>query len=74
MVATEMQTALREKGLDAMKRSEYTRFKEAHEESSLLSPELPAFVIASLALRAKPSLSGCFISWDGDECRQYRKS
>jgi hypothetical protein len=73
MVATDMQAALREKGLNTMKSSEYSRFTEAHDEGTLLSPEVPAFVIASLALQAKPSLSGSFVSWDSDECREYRK-
>jgi len=74
VVATEMQAAIREHGSSSMKASELSRFIEAHKEGTLLAPEVPGCIIASLALRSSRILSGSFISWDSDECKDYRKS
>jgi hypothetical protein len=57
-----------------MKPSELERFVVAHKKGDLLAPEVPGFVIASLALRASPSLSGSFVSWDSEDCKEYRKT
>jgi len=73
MVATEMQAALRERGSQVMKASEFSRFTDAHSTGALLDPELPGYVIASLALNASRELTGSFVSWNSEECKPYRK-
>ena len=72
IVATEMQAAVRERGLSTMKASEHSRFTTAHSTGTLLDPEVPGYVIASLALKAPRELSGSFVSWDADECKDFR--
>jgi len=73
LVATNMQAAIRERGPSTMKLSEHSRFTDAHAAGKLLDPEVPAYVIASLALKAPESMSGSFVSWDSEECKEYRR-
>ncbi|KAJ7179064.1 hypothetical protein C8R46DRAFT_1072354 [Mycena filopes] len=64
MVSTGMQAALRESGAAI--------FVNTHADGKLLRPEEPGHVIAALALQAAKSLSGQFVSWDSQECADYR--
>ncbi|KAJ6598986.1 hypothetical protein DFH09DRAFT_1129745 [Mycena vulgaris] len=71
MVQTDMQAVLRQTGAAHMAAQDHTKFVVAHEEGYLLKPEDPGHVIASLALHARKSMSGEFVSWDSDECADY---
>ena len=69
-----MQQQIRDHGDGRMDKGVHEMFVREHTEGKLLPPELPGHVIASLALRAPSSLSGQFLSWDGEECKEFRKS
>lgn len=68
-----MQTIIRQGGSEAMGVGHDT-FVKLHEDGKLLKPEAPGEVIARLALEAPASLSGKFVSWDGEECKAFRSS
>jgi len=72
MVDTGMQTTARNAG-DVMEVSDYNKFAQAHEKGKLIKPEQSGHVIAALTLRAAKSLHGRFVSWEADECAEYRK-
>ncbi|KAJ7498838.1 hypothetical protein FB451DRAFT_1203190 [Mycena latifolia] len=72
MVQTDMQALLRQTGAAHMTAQDHNKFVVAHAEGYLLKPEDPGHVIAALALHAAKSLSGQFVSWDSDECADYR--
>jgi len=42
-------------------------------EGLLLKPEQPGYVIAALSLHAPESLSGEFVRWDDERCREFRQ-
>ena len=48
------------------------KFLNLHSTGKLLRPEEPGHVIAALALKAPLSLSGQFVSWNDDECEEFR--
>ena len=50
------------------------RFTSAYEKGELVKPEDTGHVIAALSLKAPPSLSGQFVSWNGDECKEFRRA
>ena len=60
-------------GREHMLPNEFDRFVKLHETSSLVKPEDCGHVIASLALSAPKELSGKFVSWDSDECKDFRR-
>lgn len=72
--ASQMQALLREKGPENMPPKEMQRFVQAHTEGKLVKPEDAGHVIAALSLQAPKSLSGQFVSWDGEECKDFRRS
>ncbi|KAI0068649.1 short-chain dehydrogenase [Artomyces pyxidatus] len=72
-VDTSMQLALRETGGSHMAPSVYESFVRDHAEGNLLKPEDPGYVIAKLALEAPASMSGGFVSWDSEQCKEYRR-
>ncbi|KAJ6539419.1 hypothetical protein B0H19DRAFT_1178941 [Mycena capillaripes] len=72
MVQTDMQAALRETGAPHMTANDHQLFVAAYTDGKLLKAEQPGHVIASLALHATKSLSGQFVSWDSQECADYR--
>ncbi|KAJ6515815.1 hypothetical protein C8R45DRAFT_219468 [Mycena sanguinolenta] len=74
MVQTDMQAALRQAGAQHMKPEEHQKFVAAHTGGKLLKPEDPGHVISSLALHAAKSMSGQFLSWDSQECAEYRST
>jgi len=72
-VDTDMQNSLRAVGGEHMIPEEFERFITLHETSALVKPEDCGHVIASLALSAPKELSGKFVSWDADECKEFRR-
>jgi NAD(P)-dependent dehydrogenase (short-subunit alcohol dehydrogenase family) len=72
MVQTDMQAALRQGGAPHMKAQEHQMFVAAHTDGKLLKAEDPGHVIAALASKAAQSMSGQFVSWDSQECADYR--
>jgi len=72
MVDTEMQTTLRGAG-HVLTAHYHNVFVQAHENGTLVKPEQSGHVIAALVLRAAKSLHGKYVSWDEDECAEYRK-
>ncbi|KAL4241942.1 NAD(P)-binding domain superfamily protein [Abortiporus biennis] len=73
MVDTDMQVQIRETGSAYLADKDYSKFVSAHSEGRLVKPEDSGHVIAALAVRASKSLSGQFVSWDSDDCKEYRK-
>ncbi|KAG6917914.1 hypothetical protein DXG01_000523 [Tephrocybe rancida] len=68
----QMQSTLRTNADSALADKDHEKFVKAHSEGKLVKPEQAGHVIAALALRALPALSGQFVSWDSDECQPYR--
>lgn len=56
-----------------MASADQERFLKAHREGKLVRPEDSGYVIASLALNASKTLSGQFVSWDSQECADFRR-
>ncbi|KAF9268047.1 NAD(P)-binding protein [Marasmius fiardii PR-910] len=71
-VDTAMQQVIRELGSKHMTQSDHQKFTRLHMDGVLLKPELPGQVIAALSLRAPKALSGQFVSWDDDSCKELR--
>lgn len=44
-----------------------------HEDKKLIKPEQSGYVIAALAVKAPSSMSGKFVSYDAEECKDFRK-
>jgi hypothetical protein len=55
-----------------MKEEDHQIFKDAHSKGQLIKPEVSGHVIAALALQAHKELSGLFVSWDSEECKEFR--
>jgi len=47
-------------------------FVLAYANGKLVKPEDCGHVIAALSLKAPKTLSGQFVSWDSEECREFR--
>ncbi|KAI8920147.1 hypothetical protein DFJ77DRAFT_451325 [Powellomyces hirtus] len=73
VVDTEMQQQIREGGKEAMGEVDHDRFVQFKDSGKLLSPDVPGYVIAKLALHAEKELSGQFISWDDARLSSFRK-
>ena len=71
--SAQMQALLRERGADTMHAADDKKFKDVYEQGKLVAPEDAGHVAAALALRAPKSLSGRFVSWDADECKEFRR-
>lgn len=69
----QMQTQLREQGATALADKVHKMFMDIHADKKLVKPEVSGHVIAALAIKAPKSLSGQFVSWDSDECKEFRK-
>lgn len=72
MVNTAMQDNVRA-NVGSMSEQDKQRFLKPHADGTLLRPEDPGHVIAALALKAPKTLSGQFVSWDKDECAEFRR-
>ena len=68
-----MQDRIRDVVPGIMPPDQLQRFIQAHEETKLVKPEDAGHVIAALSFRAPTALSGAFISWDGAECKEFRR-
>jgi hypothetical protein len=69
----QMQEKLRAAGAPHMTANDHQAFLQQHAQGKLVKPEDPGRVIAALAIKAPKSLSGQFVSWDSEECREFRK-
>ena len=47
------------------------KFVNEFKAGTLVDPSDCGYVIAGLALRAPQELSGKFVSWDSEECREF---
>ncbi|ESK96091.1 short-chain dehydrogenase [Moniliophthora roreri MCA 2997] len=74
VVDTAMQQAIRDQGSSYMTSDAHQMFLRLYADGNLLKSEVPGHVIAALALKASPDLSGQFISWDEEKCTNYRAS
>ncbi|KAH9077162.1 short-chain dehydrogenase [Lactarius deliciosus] len=72
-VDTNMQGEIRESGGLHMAHDVHQSFVREKREGLLLKPEQPGYVIAALSLHARESLSGEFVSWDDERCREFRR-
>ena len=69
-----MQDLIREHGSKHMRKQDLEKFVNAYEGGTLVKPEDAGYVIAALSLKAPRALSGKFVSWNSDECQEFRKS
>ncbi|PPQ98534.1 hypothetical protein CVT24_004025 [Panaeolus cyanescens] len=74
MVNTNMQATLRAIGSQHMKPEQHSMFVKTFNDGKLVNPEDCGHVIAALSLSAPKSLSGEFVSWDSDECKEFRRA
>ena len=68
-----MQEELRELGGLHMAHDFHQSLIREKREGLLLKPEQPGYVIAALSLQAPESLSGEFVKWDDDRCREFMR-
>jgi len=73
LTRTQMQSDLRDVGAVHMAPDVYESFVREKEEGLLLKPEDPGHVIAALAVNGPRSLSGEFVNWDDERCREFRR-
>ncbi|KAF9818305.1 hypothetical protein IEO21_02820 [Rhodonia placenta] len=71
-VDTQMQTQLRA-GANTLEDKVHKMFIGLHEDKKLIKPEQSGYVIAALAVKAPSSMSGKFVSYDAEECKDFRK-
>ncbi|KAF9464480.1 hypothetical protein BDZ94DRAFT_1354388 [Collybia nuda] len=74
MVDTNMQTQIRQNGASLMTEKDHQIFKDVHSSGKLVKPEDAGHVIAALALQAHKHMSGRFMSWDSEECKEFKNS
>ena len=67
-----MQDLVREAGPKYMPEVDAQKYISAHKEGRLVRPEQAGHVIAALSLSAPMSLSGLFVNWDSEECKDFR--
>ncbi|RDX55580.1 short-chain dehydrogenase [Lentinus brumalis] len=72
VVETDMQTAIRSKAGGHMPPEAHKYFLDSYEQGQLAKPEDPGYVTAALAIKAPKSLSGKFVSYDDDNCKEFR--
>jgi len=61
VVDTEMQRELRDVHSKVMEDMDNSKFFKAHQENTLLRPEMPGHVMAEMVLRPPKALSGKFL-------------
>ncbi|KAI9452087.1 short-chain dehydrogenase [Russula earlei] len=72
-VDTSMQGEIRERGGVHMAPDVHELFIREKKDGQLVRPEDPGHVIAALAVNGPRSLSGEFVSWDDERCREFRR-
>ncbi len=68
-----MQALIRERGAATMPASAHQKFVDVYEQGKLVAPEDSGHVAAALALKAPHSLTGQYVSWDSDDCKEFRR-
>ena len=58
-------------GTDKMRPEDLDIFVSAYDEGKLVDPIESGHVLATMALSAPLELSGKFVSWDSEECRDF---
>ena len=67
-----MQAQIRQlQGTDKMDPNDVAKFVEEYDGGKLVDPMDAGHVIAALAVGAPKELSGKFVSWDSEECREF---
>ncbi|KAH0839864.1 hypothetical protein J3R83DRAFT_815 [Lanmaoa asiatica] len=72
-VDTAMQEALRTTGTPHMNASDLKIFLDAHRDGTLVKPSDVGYVIASLSLCAPLSLSGSFVRYNDEHCKEFAR-
>ncbi|KAI0719591.1 short-chain dehydrogenase [Cerioporus squamosus] len=72
VVETDMQTAIRSKAGAHMPPEAHKYFTDTYEQGQLAKAEDPGYVTAALAIKAPKSLSGKFVSYDDEDCKEFR--
>ncbi|KAF9226540.1 NAD(P)-binding protein [Gyrodon lividus] len=70
-VDTAMQETLRSAGAAHMDESDHNIFIDAYREGTLVKPFDVAYVIANLSLHASSSLSGSFVRYNDEHCKEF---
>ncbi|KAF9247287.1 hypothetical protein BU15DRAFT_39073 [Melanogaster broomeanus] len=70
-VDTAMQETLRSTGDAHMDDSDHKIFIDAHREGTLVNPFDVGYVIANLSLRAPLDLSGSFVRYNDEHCKEF---
>ena len=68
-----MQDIMRDVGQHHLRKEDLEKFVKARTEGTLVKPEDSGYVIAALSVKASKELSGKFVTWNSDECREYRR-
>lgn len=68
-----MQECLRTTGAPHMDTSDLKIFLDAHRDGTLVQPSDVGYVIANLALRAPLSLSGSFVRYNDEHCKEFAR-
>lgn len=67
-----MQAQIRQlQGTDRMHPDDINMFMQAYDGGKLVDPMDSGHVLAALAVNAPKELSGKFVSWDSEECREF---
>lgn len=67
-----MQAQIRQlQGSDKMHPSDVNKFVQEYDEGKLVDPMEAGHVLAALALGAPKEMTGKFVSWDSEECREF---
>ncbi|KIJ70033.1 hypothetical protein HYDPIDRAFT_104715 [Hydnomerulius pinastri MD-312] len=70
-VNTGMQEALRAKGAGYMDEVDHKIFRDAFEQGTLVDPNDVGYVIANLSLNAHNTLSGLFVRFNDENCKDF---
>lgn len=54
-----------------MRPEDVASFVASYDEGKLVNPFESGHVIAALAIRAPEEMSGKFVSWDSEECKEF---
>lgn len=68
-----MQEALRTAGTPHMDAPDLRIFLDAHRDGTLVQPSDVGYVIANLSLRAPLSLSGSFVRYNDEHCKEFAR-
>lgn len=69
----QMQEALRTTAAPHMDASDLKIFLDSHRDGTLVQPSDVGYVIANLSLRAPSSLSGSFVRYNDERCKEFSR-